>query len=275
MGWMMYPEDLQERYKVLQALQISRDRSIYGPSYNESYDQRSKRVRIKGRNKIGWNEAYVEWGCTNWNQAVAGLIYCWKNTEDFGWGEFTGSLFVHYGYYPIKYLAWLWEYPTNYYRYEIEASATWITNTWTTKVFPDEINHLTEFWCKPATSNAATVSGDFEGYSITPTILNTIDLNGFPTVAAGWHLLTTDANGWTTNQYNTNGWEVAWGFNYNTNTPPPQCTQPIKNVSQQVTGSSEMWNSTSIWSTARGGPVFENEAEIYRWQFNYCTEKYW
>jgi len=274
--WHMYPEDLQERYKVLQALQITRDKSIYGPTYDESFNQRAGRCKTRGSlywswSSEGWGEAH-----TNWNEAVAQMAINWTNNFD-EIQDWNVSLFEsyasHYSYNP-KYIAWI----AGWGEYMIETLNTYVTNAYSIKVFPDEINHQTEFWYKSQTNK--TLSGDFGWYSISATTVDIYEVNGFPEDSGDgtWHLLTSDPAGWTTNAYNTNGWSVAWGSGSDIQSMPPECDEPIQNVSQR---NFTTWAATppviqsNVWSEARGGPIYNTEAEIYRWQFNYCTNKYW
>jgi hypothetical protein len=264
MGWMMYPEDLQERYKVLQALQISRDRSIYGPSYDESWDQRSKRCKTRGRQRWAWSGD--GWGetPTNWVGAVASVATRWTNNyEENAWNY---SLFYNS---PPKNMGWYREGRD----YLIQAMNMYVTNAYSIKVFPDELYHSLEFWYRMPINK--TMSGDFGYYSMAATTVDVYEANGFPEGGdtPGWHLLTSDPQGWTTNAYNTNGWTVAWGLPIAT--MPPQCDEPIKNVSQRTPLYYDGVTYSNYWGEARGGPLLDCEAEIYRWQFNYCTEKYW
>ena len=247
-GYFMYPEDLQERYKVLQALQVAYKDDVYG-SYTGRY---------------AWAGTPGE-GYTSWVDAVEGLAVNWTSSvysAGQGYGELE-SAFPADGA-GNRYQGW------EFYGFIASAHYLHCTNIYSPHYFHTAVVHNVQFWYNQATSVYANT--DWGAGSTKHCPVDIYESGGFPSDPSdsGWHKL-IETGDTTDSQVRL---QVSYG-QADLSTVPDACDNVVTGSSHYCPYYYDGYWYSNVWAEARGGPAVTDSKAIVLWQFNYCTDKYW
>ena len=238
-GWYVSQDDLKERYKVLNKLEVT-----------QKDGGMARGILKSAGTDIGDCHG-------SWTSVVAEISELWDNDYyTYSYSSSLNSWFPAHTYDHNQYRGVLWNC------FYIFVTVVNVTNLYSTTVFETGILHNIQFWYEPDTN---TISGIDWGVGYMEDIPMDYVADGLPDSTPGWHLLAE--SGYTTS--NSVSWTVDLG--YDINILPPECDEVIAGSSHQSPYCVDGSCNSNIWGEARGGPAINASMELYYWQFNYCT----